>query len=161
MTVYVDELRSYDEASIKPAARQFGKRWCHMTADTEQELHDFAARLGLKRAWYQIGGRRVWHWYLSHYDLVPSKRALAVKLGAEEGSLRAMAERFAAELAPAPVEGGRGDTRGGARTARGAVVLHADQRRVLGPAARPVRHGAAGARLLQAPPLGDLRGLGR
>lgn len=72
-----------------------------MTADTEEELHAFAARLGLKRSWYQVGGRKVWHWYLSHYDLVPSKRALAVKLGAQEISLVDAARRFADELASA------------------------------------------------------------
>ena len=101
MAVYVDELRGYDTDSIKPEARRYGRQWCHLTADTEEELHAFAARLGLRRAWYQVGGRKAWHWYLSHYDLVPSKRALAVRLGAEEVKLREMAERFAAELRPA------------------------------------------------------------
>lgn len=35
-----------------------------------------AARLGLKREWFQQNSR------LPHYDLVPSKRALALKYGA-------------------------------------------------------------------------------
>lgn len=98
MAVYVDEIRTIRPADDKPQAQRNGNRWCHMTADTEDELHAFAVRLGLKRAWYQVGGRKAYHWYLSHYDLVPSKRALAVKLGAQEVSLREMAERFRAEL---------------------------------------------------------------
>lgn len=99
MAVYVDELRTIRPADNKPQAQRNGDRWCHMTADTEAELHAFAARLGLKRSWYQVGaGRKVWHWYLSHYDLVPSKRALAVRHGAQEVLLEDMARRFAREL---------------------------------------------------------------
>jgi hypothetical protein len=98
MTVYVDELRTVRPADNKPQAQRNGNRWCHMTADTEEELHAMAERIGLKRAWYQIGGRKAWHWYLSHYDLVPSKRALAVRFGAQEVVLHEMAQRFAREL---------------------------------------------------------------
>lgn len=107
MAVYVDELRTIRPADSKPQAQRNGDRWCHMTADSERELHDFAARLGLRREWYQVGGRKVWHWYLSHYDLVPSKRALAVRLGAQEVILREMAERFAAELRAQPAGSAR------------------------------------------------------
>jgi hypothetical protein len=100
MAVYVDELRGYATEDIKQPARRYGRRWCHLTADTEDELHTFAARLGLQRSWYQRPKRNggAFHWYLSHYDLVPSKRALAVLLGAVEVQLREQAERFAAEL---------------------------------------------------------------
>ena len=53
---------------------------CHMTSTTgPDELHEFAARIGLKRNWFQYRSGRG-----SHYDLVPSKRALAVALGAKE-----------------------------------------------------------------------------
>lgn len=69
MSVYVDELREYTADSIKPAARRFGNRWVHLTADSEDELHRFADQLGLKRSWYQVGGRRHYHWYLSHRNL--------------------------------------------------------------------------------------------
>lgn len=106
MAVYVDELRTIRPADSKPQAQRNGDRWCHMTADSEQELHEFAARLGLKRTWYQVGGRKVWHWYLSHYDLVPSKRALAVRYGAREVSLEEMAARFVVELHAHPVAAG-------------------------------------------------------
>ena len=62
-------------------------------------MHAFAERLGLRREWYQRGthNRGPWHWYLSHYDLTPNKRALAVRLGAVEVRLRERAERFNAE----------------------------------------------------------------
>lgn len=46
------------------------------------ELHLFAARLGLKRQWFQAPPRASF----PHYDLRPSKRVLAVRLGAKEVS---------------------------------------------------------------------------
>jgi hypothetical protein len=82
MTVYVDELREYDPAQIKPGARQHGKRWCHLFADTDEELIAFAVRLGLQPNWAQSMGHPNQRFH--HFDLVPSKRALAVKRGAVE-----------------------------------------------------------------------------
>jgi Protein of unknown function (DUF4031) len=77
--IVVDEIRTYATEQIKPAARRFGNKWCHMMTDgSQEELHAFAARLGLSRASYQE------HATLWHYDLVPSKRQLAVRLGAQE-----------------------------------------------------------------------------
>ncbi len=101
MTVYVDELQGYAKGAIAKPARRYGRQWCHLTADSEEELHAFAERLGLRREWYQRGmhNRGPWHWYLSHYDLTPNKRALAVRLSAVEVALREQAERFAAERA--------------------------------------------------------------
>jgi hypothetical protein len=77
MAVYVDELVGYGQAPKPGSERYFGngKQSCHLGADTLEELHEFAARLGLKRGWFQ-GGR------LPHYDLTPNKRAQAVRLGA-------------------------------------------------------------------------------
>ena len=49
-----------------------------MWADSEQELHDFAQRIGLRRAWYQRDKT------LPHYDLTPGRRMKAVALGAVE-----------------------------------------------------------------------------
>ena len=67
MTVYVDEIRSYP------------KQWCHMWCDGDlDELHAMADKIGLKRSWFQT--KNV---HFLHYDLVPSKRALALKHGAE------------------------------------------------------------------------------
>lgn len=55
-----------------------GPEWCHMTADTLEELHAFAERLGLKKAWFQDHKRH------PHYDLTRNKRAMAVRFGAKE-----------------------------------------------------------------------------
>lgn len=64
--------------------------WCHMTADTKEELHEFAARLGLRRSWFQDpveqgsarpGSPGAGHW---HYDVTKTVRARAVRLGAVE-----------------------------------------------------------------------------
>lgn len=52
---------------------------CHMLADTDEELHAMADRLGINRKWFQKAGTS--H---RHYDICKSKRALAVKYGAIE-----------------------------------------------------------------------------
>lgn len=89
MSVYVDALVVW---SKRPP---WNRGSCHLSADTLDELHAFALRLGLKRAWFQD------HVLLPHYDLVPSKRALAVTLGAiEEGCVEgARRRRLAREAA--------------------------------------------------------------
>ncbi len=88
MSVYVDPLFA---AVLQGAqARRHGTRWCHMFADSIDELHAMADRIGLKRAWFQDDAR------LPHYDLVPSKRALAVRCGAVEVSRRDVGARVRA-----------------------------------------------------------------
>lgn len=68
----VDELQVWPG----PKPRCFRAGSCHLTVDGDIEaLHAFAARLGLKRTWFQPRST-------PHYDLVPSKRELALKLGA-------------------------------------------------------------------------------
>ncbi len=66
--VYVDALRDY--------GWRLGKS-CHLVADSDDELHAFAARVGMKRAWFQPKST-------PHYDLTASRRAKAVALGAVE-----------------------------------------------------------------------------
>ena len=71
MAVYVDDMQ-------RPAkVGRFNAVWSHLLADTDDELHAFAARLGLKRAWHQHPGTP-----LSHYDVTESKRRQAIRLGA-------------------------------------------------------------------------------
>ena len=54
-----------------------GPHWCHMIADTLDELHEMAGRIGLKRAWFQNHGST------PHYDIGTERiRALAIKFGA-------------------------------------------------------------------------------
>lgn len=57
-----------------------------MIADTVDELHALAARIGLKRSWFQG----------DHYDLVPSKRAAALAAGATELPRRPFIEKLRA-----------------------------------------------------------------
>ena len=49
-----------------------------MYADTVEELHAFARKIGLRREWFQNKPR------LPHYDLNKSRREAAVRLGAVE-----------------------------------------------------------------------------
>lgn len=74
---------------MEKKCREIGQKWptkircfipgsCHLMADTFEELHAFARKLGLKRAWFQPHPR----W--PHYDLTVRKRARAVELGAKE-----------------------------------------------------------------------------
>jgi hypothetical protein len=68
MAVYVDDAR----------IRWRGRRWSHLVADTAEELHEAARRLGLRREWAQEGGRTL------HYDLPDELRARAIELGVAE-----------------------------------------------------------------------------
>jgi hypothetical protein len=58
--------------------RWVGKRWCHMLADEEAELHRFAARLGIHRLIYQGPPKTT----APHYDLTAYERQRALALGA-------------------------------------------------------------------------------
>ena len=71
MAVYVDELRVYPNAW-----GPFLKGSCHLTADTLDELHEMAARIGMRREWFQD------HRLMPHYDLVKRKREAALAAGA-------------------------------------------------------------------------------
>lgn len=88
MTVIVDNFRA--------PARVGGirARWSHLTADTPEELHAFAAKLGLKRDWFQAKCKHgkcdpCPHW---HYDVTDSKRTEAIALGARAVDLREMGD---------------------------------------------------------------------
>ena len=78
MAIYVDNMR----APFKPGHRP-GRTYvmCHMIADTDEELHAMAAKIGVARKWYQG----------DHYDIALSKRKLAVENGAREITLRQLA----------------------------------------------------------------------
>ncbi len=79
MAVYVDQPMPWGKG---------GRLWCHMEADTVEELHAFAERIGVKRCWYEnpkgLGA--------PHYDLNPDQRARAVAAGAVEKDFRWMSE---------------------------------------------------------------------
>ena len=75
MTIYVDALVDW---GWKMRGRLVAS--CHMFTDSAdiEELHFFAARLGMKREWFQPNA------IAPHYDLVKSRRDLAMELGAIE-----------------------------------------------------------------------------
>lgn len=73
--ILVDKISTY-ETSLRH------KQWSHMVSTfNRDELDEMASRLGLSRAWIQIGS-------FVHYDITPPKRALAVRYGALEVSPR-------------------------------------------------------------------------
>jgi hypothetical protein len=93
--VSVEELNAFPTDRIKnPRARICGTRWCHLTADTIEELEAMARRLNLNPKWIQDAKE-----VSVHYDLVPSKRSQAIKLGAVERSGREWARAILAKLA--------------------------------------------------------------
>jgi len=104
VTVYLDDWRQ--PAHLGPV----DDRWSHLVADTDEELHAFARRLGMRRAWFQDKPGRPHH---AHYDLPERARAEAVALGAVEVTWRQLGrmlrDRRAADPADAgrPVPGGR------------------------------------------------------
>lgn len=56
-----------------------GPRWCHMIADSLDELHAAADAIGLRRAWFQN------HATMPHYDIgTDGVRARAIAYGAIE-----------------------------------------------------------------------------
>lgn len=73
MSIYVDPLFNHEGS-----ATFRWKRSCHMYADSLDELHSMALNVGMKLAWFQDKPT------FPHYDLVPLRRAAAVKLGAIE-----------------------------------------------------------------------------
>ncbi|MEU1663624.1 DUF4031 domain-containing protein [Streptomyces sparsogenes] len=101
MTVYVDEVRDY--TLIAKARRLRHTHWCHLTADTEEELHAFAKRLGLRRSWFQKKSEQDYRW---HYDITPPKRAQAVRLGAVEIDRHGVVALMDARRAAAGLESG-------------------------------------------------------
>jgi hypothetical protein len=83
MAVYVDDAF---------VAGDWG-RWTgggHMQADSVEELHAFAARIGLRRSWFQTRPGRPEH---DHYDLTRGKRAQAIAAGAVAETWRDAARR--------------------------------------------------------------------
>lgn len=70
--IYIDRL--------KDCQPKKGWRWtssCHMFADSVEELHEFANKIGMRREWFQDKK-------LPHYDLTAKRRQLAMQYGAIE-----------------------------------------------------------------------------
>ena len=74
MTIYVDDYR------VPARVGRLNARWSHLSVgpdDDIAELHAFAARIGLRRSWFQAKG-----WPRDHYDVTDSKRQEAIAAGA-------------------------------------------------------------------------------
>jgi hypothetical protein len=80
VAILVDELRAY------PHTRLPFTHWCHLVSDSSfEELHVFAARLGIPRHRFQG----------DHYDLPRHVRKRALALGAQEVGTRELTQRMA------------------------------------------------------------------
>jgi hypothetical protein len=79
------------------------RRWCHLLADDEDELHAFAAGLGIERRRFQTRPARPW---IDHYDIDEPRRTAAIERGAIELDrrevVRLIARKRAATLAARP-----------------------------------------------------------
>jgi uncharacterized protein DUF4031 len=81
MPVYVDDAHIPSR----------GRLWSHLVADSADELHEAAERLGLRREWAQDRGRTL------HYDVPEELRERAIDSGiAVAISWRELARRRAA-----------------------------------------------------------------
>jgi uncharacterized protein DUF4031 len=81
MAIYVDE----------PLFPYRGQMYCHVWADTVEELHAAAQAAGLKREWFQCPPKADWE----HYDCAPRIRAILVRNGAREMDRYAALEHVA------------------------------------------------------------------
>jgi hypothetical protein len=89
MTVYVDDaVHSWR-----------GQRWAHLMADTLEELHAMAARLGIPRRAFQNKTSG------AHYDVTADLRELAIALGAVAISRHHDRALVKAEIARAKAQG--------------------------------------------------------
>jgi len=62
------------------------QRWCHMGADSVQELDRFAQAIGLRPDWRQDCGRFV------HYDVTWGMRGRAIRAGAKSVTCRELVQ---------------------------------------------------------------------
>ncbi len=82
MPVYVHQLQGQGRAFFGRTASP--DPWFVLTADTDDELHAFAASLGLTRVMFRPGTPAGPHQVpvAAHYDVTPGERDRAVALGA-------------------------------------------------------------------------------
>lgn len=84
MSVYVDDMYKYPMG-------QFGRmKMSHMIADTDEELHEMARKIGVARKWCQK--EELGKGYI-HYDIAMGKRLLAIEHGAIPITLRELSAK--------------------------------------------------------------------
>lgn len=76
MTVYVDDM--FRKTTVPNGRRSVSGEWCHMEADTREELDAMADKIGLRRSYIQKPGHPVYE----HYDVTRPMRARAIAAGA-------------------------------------------------------------------------------
>lgn len=81
MTVYVDDMYLYEMGQFKRGGRTY--KMSHMIADTDDELHAMADKIGVQRRWHQAPPK-----HDSHYDVTMTMRAKAIAAGAVAITLR-------------------------------------------------------------------------
>lgn len=85
MSILVD--RAIWRRRTSPTGPDDPERWAHLVSDEHhEELHAFAQRLGLRRAWFQG----------DHYDVPAPVRERAITLGAQPVSSRELLIRLRA-----------------------------------------------------------------
>jgi len=92
MVCYVDAVRSYPSAGLRFRA------YCHLLADSREELHAMADQLGMPRRFFQ---EHPWRW---HYDLPEHLRIEAVRRGAREVSMHEVGALLRARRARLPAD---------------------------------------------------------
>lgn len=109
MPIYVDALAHgiATDAQARRVGARNGDQWCHLIADTPDELLAFAKRIGMRPEWLQHAGTP-----REHFDLTPGRRATAVLLGAQEIDRREIVRRIQSKraragLKPQPWDGRR------------------------------------------------------
>lgn len=76
MATYVDKMH---RTKYNPKSAWNYHSFCHLTADSTEELLNFGERIGLRKEWLQISNNGT-----PHFDLTLNKRKLALKYGAKE-----------------------------------------------------------------------------
>jgi hypothetical protein len=66
------------------------RKWCHLMADTVEELHGFAFKLGLQLSSYQGPPKTT----APHYDITGFERDRAIRLGAVAVGRREIVDLF-------------------------------------------------------------------
>jgi hypothetical protein len=91
---YVDAVRDYPHAGLRFT------EFCHLLADTRDELHEMADRLEIPRRFFQD------HPYRWHHDLPAHLRPRAIALGAQEVTMHEVGALLRARKASL-IESGR------------------------------------------------------
>jgi hypothetical protein len=93
-TIYVDDMH------MAAKVGRLNRRWSHLIPDPSggpeddlADLHALAARIGLKRAWFQSAPRYpTIFWPRCHYDVTDAVRLKAIAAGAVPVTMRKVGE---------------------------------------------------------------------